>query len=85
MLYFICRRVIIMSNREIAQSIIDSIPDSQMGYIVNLLQNWYMTLEEATDDAFCEKLYEDYLNDDDPEKDNGVQIEQFAQSLGITL
>lgn len=74
-----------MSNREIAQSIIDSIPDSQMGYIVNLLQNWYMTLEEATDDAFCEKLYEDYLNDDDPEKDNGVQIEQFAQSLGITL
>lgn len=85
MLYFIFRRVIIMSNREIAQSIIDSIPDSQMGYIVNLLQNWYMTLEEATDDAFCEKLYEDYLNDDDPEKDNGVQIEQFAQSLGITL
>ena len=74
-----------MSNREIAKSIIDSIPESQMGYIVNVLQNMHMAFEEAADDAFCEKLYEDYLNDDDPEKNIGIPIEQFAKELGITL
>lgn len=74
-----------MSNREKAKSIIDSIPESQMEYIVNMLQNLHMALEEAEDDAFCEKLYEDYLNDDDPEKDVGISIEQLADELGITL
>ena len=74
-----------MSNRELAKNIIDSIPESQMGYIVNVLQNMHMALEEVADEVFCEKLYEDYLNDDDPEKDVGIPIEQFAKDLGITL
>lgn len=74
-----------MSNRDMAKSIIDAIPDSQMVYVVNLLQNWRMSLEEAADDAFCEKLYNDYLNDDDPQKNEGMLIEDFAESLGIKL
>ena len=74
-----------MSNREKAIDIINALPDSQMEYIVNMLQNLHMALEEAADDAFCEKLYEDYLNDDDPEKDVGIPIEQLAEELGITL
>ena len=37
-----------------------------------------MALEDAADDAFCQRLYEDYLNDDDPEKNEGVEIEKFV-------
>ena len=74
-----------MSNRDIAQNIINTIPDSQMGYIVNLLQNFQMALEEAADDAYCERLYNDYVNDEDPEKNTGMEIEEFAKSLGIEL
>ena len=56
-----------------------------MGYILNMLQNFQMALEDAADDAFCQRLYEDYLNDDDPEKNEGVEIEKFAEDLGISL
>jgi len=42
-------------------------------------------IEEANDDAFCHKLYQDYLIDPDPEKDDAMTINDFAESLGITL
>ena len=74
-----------MSNKELAINIIENIPESQMGYILNMLQNFQMALEDAADDAFCQRLYEDYLNDDDPEKNEGIEIEKFAEDLGISL
>ncbi len=74
-----------MSNKEAVINIIENIPESQMGYILNMLQNFQMALEDAADDAFCQRLYEDYLNDDDPEKNEGVEIEKFAEDLGISL
>ena len=67
-----------MSNKEAVINIIENIPESQMGYILNMLQNFQMALEDAADDALCQRLYEDYLNDDDPEKNEGVEIEKFV-------
>ncbi|MBQ8526759.1 MAG: hypothetical protein IJ460_08610 [Clostridia bacterium] len=74
-----------MSDREKAISIIDSIPDSQVCYVLNMLQNFKAALDEAADDTFCEHLYADYIEDNDTQKDEGMPIEQFAESLGITL
>ncbi len=74
-----------MSEREKAISIIDSIPDSQVCYVLNMLQNFKAALDETADDAFCEHLYTDYIEDKDAQKNEGMPIEQFAESLGITL
>ena len=36
-----------------------------MGYVLAYLQG--ITADEAADDAFCERMYESYRNDPDPE------------------
>ena len=41
--------------------------------------------DEAADDAFCEKLYEDYLNDASPDKDEEITLEELAKREGIEL
>ena len=74
-----------MSERDKAISIIDSIPDSQICYVLNMLQNFKAALDETADDTFCDRLYTDYIEDSDNQKDDGMPIEQFAESLGITL
>jgi hypothetical protein len=40
-------------------------------------------VDEMLDDAFCRKLLEDYEND--PDKDDFMDIEEYAQTLGIKL
>lgn len=74
-----------MSDREKAINLIDSIPDSQIGYILNMLQSFKAAVDEAADDSFCEHMYESYLEDTDSEKNVGVSIETLAQDLGINL
>lgn len=74
-----------MSDRSKAINIINSLPDSQVQYALNMLQSFCHALDEAADEAFCEKLYTDYLNDTDPEKENGMSIESFSEQLGINL
>ena len=41
--------------------------------------------DDIEDDLYCQKLYEDYLNDPDPEKDEGITIEELAAREGIEL
>lgn len=74
-----------MSDREKAINLIESIPDSQMGYILNMIQSFKSAVDEAADDAFCESVYESYLADTDAEKNDAVAVEDFAKSLGIQL
>ena len=54
-----------------------------MGYVLAYVQG--ITADEEADDLFCEKLYQDYLNDPDPEKDEGITLEELAESEGIEL
>ena len=63
-----------VSDREKAINLIDSIPDSQMRYIISMLQSFKAAVDEAADDSFCERLYENYLDDTDSEKDSGIQV-----------
>ena len=54
-----------MSERELARQLIDRVPEEKLGYVIGYLQG-LQTLE-TDDDAFCERLYQQYLADDDPE------------------
>lgn len=44
----------IMSNKEIAISLLEQIPDYKMGYIVSFLKGFQMD-DEIEDDLFCMK------------------------------
>ena len=72
-----------MSNKEKIIELLDSVPDYKMGYVLAYVQG--ITADEEADDLFCEKLYQEYLNDPDPEKDEGITLEELAESEGIEL
>ena len=44
-----------------------------------------MLNEEAEDDAFCQKMLDDYRSDADPHKHDSVTLDEFAKELGINL
>ena len=68
-----------MSNRERIISLLDIIPDYKMGYILAYVQG--VAADEEADNAFCEKLYQDYLND--PEKDEGCTLDECKKMWGL--
>ena len=70
-----------MSERELAQQLIERLPEEKLGYVIGYLQG-LQTLE-ADDDAFCERLYQQYLADDDPERDEGVELGACKEAWGI--
>ena len=65
-----------MNSREKCLMLIDNFSDEQLANIAILL-------EEATDDAYCQRLCDDYLSN--PDKDDAIPLEDFANSLGIDL
>ena len=69
-----------MSNREKVISLLDSVPDYKMGYVLAFVQG--LTIDEEADDAFCQKLYEDYLND--PERGETVTLEEVMKECGVS-
>ncbi len=73
-----------MSEREQAKQIIDQLPEYKIGHILLFLKGVQFD-DELEDDLFCEKLYENYLNDPDPEKHDTVTIEELAAREGIDL
>lgn len=72
-----------MSDREKCIELLKNVPEFKIGYVLAYLQG--LTADEAADDAFCEALYQEYLNDTDPEKNDAVTIQDVATELGISL
>lgn len=70
-----------MSEREFAATLLEKVPDYKLGYVVAYLQG--ITADEAADDAFCEALYQNYLNDPDPEKDMEYSLEACKKEWGL--
>ena len=70
-----------MSEREMAASLLERVPDYKMGYVLAYLQG--ITADEAADDAFCERMYESYRNDPDPEKDVTYSLEECKKEWGL--
>lgn len=70
-----------MSNRERIISLLDNIPDYKMGYVLAYVQG--ITADEEADDAFCERMLENYRNDPDLEKDKGYSLEECKAEWGL--
>lgn len=72
-----------MNDREKIRRLLETVPEYKLGYVIAYLQG--LNAEEEADDAFCEKLYQDYLNSDDPDKDEFVSLEEAARACGVDL
>ena len=73
-----------MSEKEQAKQIIDRLPDYKMQNLLLFLKGMEFD-DEIEDDLFCQKMYEDYLNNPDPEKHDSITIEELAAREGIEL
>jgi hypothetical protein len=71
-----------MSEREQAKQIIDQLPEYKMGNLLLFLKGMQFD-DDIEDDLYCQKLYEDYLNDPDPEKDEAYTLEECKKEWGI--
>lgn len=72
-----------MSNRERVISLLDSVPDYKMGYVLAFVQG--LTIDEEADDAFCADMLKEYMEDPDPHKHDTISIEDLAAELGVKL
>lgn len=68
-----------MSNRERIISLLDSVPEYKLGYVLAYVQG--ITADEAEDDAYCEQLLEAYNSD--PEKDVSYSLEDCKREWGL--
>lgn len=71
----------IMSERERVAQMVNDIPDYKLGYVLAYMQG--LMADEVEDDAFCEQLYQDYLDDPDPEKDTEYSLEDCKKEWGL--
>lgn len=73
-----------MSEREQAKLIIDQLPEYKISNLLLFLKGIQFD-DDMEDDLYCQKLYEDYLNDPDPEKHETITLEELAAREGIEL
>lgn len=73
-----------MSNKEIAKKIIDELPEYKVEKILFFLRGIQFD-DDLEDDILCERLLQEYLNDDSPDKHDSMSIEEFVKQEGIAL
>jgi len=70
-----------MSNREKCMSIIDFFTEEQLIAVADMLESAKKLAVETADDAFCAKMYENYL--ENPDKGEAVNFEDFTREIGV--
>lgn len=70
-----------MSEKEMCVHLLDAVPAYKIGYVLAFLQG--LTADEAADDAFCEQIYQNYLNDPDPDKDTVYTLDECERDWGL--
>ncbi len=70
-----------MSNKERIVELLDSIPDYKMGYVLAYVQG--VAADEEADNIFCQRMWENYENDPDPEKDKAYTLDECMKEWGI--
>lgn len=73
-----------MSEREHAKQIIDQLPEYKIGNLLLFLKGIQFD-DDIEDDLYCQKLYEDYLNNPDPDKHETITFEELVAQEGIVL
>ena len=74
-----------MSYRELCVELINEFEEEQLKNIIILLKNVKKSVIDPAEDAYCLQLLEDYENDPDSDKDDSIEIQDFAKELGINL
>lgn len=70
-----------MSNRELCVKLLDNVPEYKIGYVLAYIQG--ITADDEADDAFCERMFENYENDPDPTKDEEYTLEECKREWGV--
>ncbi|MBQ3426131.1 MAG: hypothetical protein IJH37_03180 [Clostridia bacterium] len=71
-----------MSNKEQAIALLDTIPEYKLGYIVGFLKGVQMD-DEIEDMLFCQRMVDEYENDESPDKDETITLEELKEELGL--
>lgn len=69
-----------MSEKEKIVSLLDEVPEYKLGYILAYIQG----ITASEEDAYCGRIYEDYLQDPDPDKDAEYSLEECKREWGLT-
>lgn len=69
-----------MSDKERAAALLEYVPPYKMGYVLAYLQG--LTADEEADEAFCENMYREYLND--PDKGDPVPLDDAVKEMGLS-
>lgn len=69
-----------MSDKERASALLDMVPEYKLGYVIAYLQG--LTADEAADDTFCMRLYNDYMAD--PERGDFVSFDEALKECGVS-
>ena len=70
-----------MSNKERIIELLDCIPDYKIGYVLAYVQG--IAADEEADDAFCQRMIENYENDPNLEKDKTYTLEECMKEWEI--
>lgn len=74
-----------MSTKEMIYQLINDFSEEQLKELLTMLQSLKSIVADAEDDAYCVKLYDEYINDASDDKADSMSIEDFASELGIYL
>ncbi|MGN0583443.1 MAG: hypothetical protein ACI4KB_12155 [Oscillospiraceae bacterium] len=72
-----------MSTREMVYNIINEFSETQLVQVPSMLRK--KPIDDAEDVEICERMLNDYLNDDDPDKRETISLDDFATEFGISL
>ena len=71
-----------MSTREKCDLFLDSMPEYQLALVLAYIQGM-KAFEETADDAYCEALYQKYMND--PDRGEFTSEEDLCRELGVAI
>lgn len=63
------------------KGVLDKVPEHKLGYVLAYIQG--ITIDEEADDAYCENLYQEYLQDTDVDKDIEYSLPECKKEWGI--
>ena len=71
-----------MSGHEKIQDLTRNLTESQAESVARMIELYLHELDSIADEAFCEGLYQDYLND--PNKGDTLSFTEALKELGLS-
>lgn len=74
-----------MSTKEQIITLINSFSEEQLESVLTVLQSLKNIADEAEDEAYCKKMYDEYKSNETELSQGTVSLDDFAKELGIAL